>query len=314
MASTDWDTTVPANSDQLSAGDDTIRDLKGQLALRNVKEHVAYATSSAGGEHKEGSAMVYYATAAASLTRPNGDAFTSADEGRIRFNSDDQLIRVYSGSAWVTAGYVGFNDGVNHSHSATIGIKTTNTGSTETYEVNVSSNGIGSEYNITGSASGKAIKVNGSSTGAGSLVQVDVDSGSQSGIGIHNEGSAVALNINQDGAGNAIAIDMDTAATGKGVSVALNDSSGKGVVVAASASADDNLFHANNLGDGVCALLEAKAGGNCLNLACSGTKSHINMSGDPANSSSADGDFWFDGSNFKVNIAGTVSTIDVTGV
>ena len=42
--------------------------------------------------------------------------------------------------------------------------------------------------------------------------------------------------------------------------------------------------------------------------------SHLNLSGDTANSSSADGDVWFTGSDLRINIGGTVYTIDLTPV
>ena len=115
MADTDWEPLVPANTDQISTGAEDIRDLKGQIAAREANEHVAWAGAGVGGEHKEGSAMVYYAASDAVLVRPDGaTSLSSVDQGRIRFNSDDQLISVYSGSEWVSAGHIAYNDGVTH--------------------------------------------------------------------------------------------------------------------------------------------------------------------------------------------------------
>jgi len=42
------------------------------------------------------------------------------------------------------------------------------------------------------------------------------------------------------------------------------------------------------------------------------TGTHLHFTGDPANSSSADGDVWFDGTNLKINVGGTVYNIDKT--
>lgn len=85
---TGWDTSSPAASDLISKGDDEIRDLRTGVGIRLNKEHVTLATSSAGGEHKAGSAKVYIQSAAPT-NRPDGTtALTSADDGRIWFDPD----------------------------------------------------------------------------------------------------------------------------------------------------------------------------------------------------------------------------------
>lgn len=49
-----------------------------------------------------------------------------------------------------------------------------------------------------------------------------------------------------------------------------------------------------------------------LLIAKSGDGAHIQFTGDPANASSSDGELWFDGTNLKINIAGTVYNLDRT--
>ena len=61
-------------------------------------------------------------------------------------------------------------------------------------------------------------------------------------------------------------------------------------------------------------LENASATGDCVLLNHSGNGSHIRFTGDPTNSSSNDGDLWFDGTNLKINISGTVYTLDKTSV
>jgi len=51
-----------------------------------------------------------------------------------------------------------------------------------------------------------------------------------------------------------------------------------------------------------------------LKLNHGGDGTHINFLGDPSNSSSADGDLWFDGTNLKINVGGTVYNINKTAV
>ena len=54
---TGWDTTAPADTDLRSVGAKEIRDLRLGVVIRVDKAHVAVSSSSAGGEHKEGSAV-----------------------------------------------------------------------------------------------------------------------------------------------------------------------------------------------------------------------------------------------------------------
>lgn len=97
-----WVTTAPANADNLSAGAQEIRDLRLGVGIRSDKEHVALATSSAGGEHKPGSAKVYFQTSAPTL-RPDGTtSLTSGDYGRLYWDSDatSPTLQIYTASGW----------------------------------------------------------------------------------------------------------------------------------------------------------------------------------------------------------------------
>jgi len=255
MASeTEWDETVPANTDQISSGDDAIRDFKTQIEYRMEKEHDAFSNSGGGGVHKEGSAMVYYAAAGDSLVRPDGStALDSDDEGRIRFNSDDQLIRVYSGSAWVTANYI----------SSVISISS------------------GDALDITNSGTGNCIDLHPASTGIG-IRTVSTAIGATCGSFTTFSSATVPAVIVTSG--------NSATASGEALCVVSGNSSAGAVIKAESGNSST---------------------GNCLDL-ITGTSSevaHINMSGDPTNASSTDGDIWFNGTNLKLNVATAVNHI-----
>lgn len=107
MAATSWNSAYelePASTDAPSGGDDQIRQLKENLRTRLEYEH-AWAVGTPGataqGWHSEGSAKVYV-QAAAPTNRPDGStALTSADEGRVWIDSDDDTADYYDGSDFV---------------------------------------------------------------------------------------------------------------------------------------------------------------------------------------------------------------------
>ncbi len=79
-----WDITSP-DIDQ-SHGNDykEIYDLRKGVAIRMNKEHVTLATSSAGGEHKQGSAVAWHlATASIPALQPDATALAATDNGRL---------------------------------------------------------------------------------------------------------------------------------------------------------------------------------------------------------------------------------------
>lgn len=96
----DWDESSPANTDARRLGALEIRTLREGIGDRVGKEHEAPATSGAGGEHKEGSAKVYYEASAPTL-RPDGSTSLGAnDAGRLWLDSDDMKLRVWDGNSW----------------------------------------------------------------------------------------------------------------------------------------------------------------------------------------------------------------------
>lgn len=99
---TGWDITAPANADNLPDGAKEIRDLRKGLGIRLDKEHVTSAASSAGGEHKAGSAVAYYQSSAPTQRPDASTTLTAADNGRLFVDSDDKILYVYvHGSGFV---------------------------------------------------------------------------------------------------------------------------------------------------------------------------------------------------------------------
>ena len=99
---TGWDTAAPADTDLRSVGAKEIRDLRLGVGIRVDKEHIALSSSSAGGEHKEGSAVVYSEPAVTEPSnKPDGvTALDSVDEGRLLVSAGKMYL--YSGTGWDT--------------------------------------------------------------------------------------------------------------------------------------------------------------------------------------------------------------------
>jgi len=105
---TAWDEDAPALSDAHGNGALEIRDLRMGLRLRLQKEHTTPAGSTAGGEHKQGSAVAWIQDTAPT-TRPDGStALTSADLGRIWIDTTNNVIKsltaIGSPNTWTPAG------------------------------------------------------------------------------------------------------------------------------------------------------------------------------------------------------------------
>jgi len=99
--------TLPDGGNQLSDGDNKIRDLKTGITERAENEHTTYNDGTGGSylldwNHKAGSAKGYFQNAAPT-NRPNGStALTSDDAGRLWFDDDGgDLPYFYDGSDWV---------------------------------------------------------------------------------------------------------------------------------------------------------------------------------------------------------------------
>jgi hypothetical protein len=99
-----------------------IRDLRTGVGIRMNKEHATLATASAGGEHKEGSAKAYYESSEPTQ-RPDGVTnLDSNDAGRIWIDSDDDSLKIYDGSSFVTP-----TTGINASGNTDIATQIKNT-------------------------------------------------------------------------------------------------------------------------------------------------------------------------------------------
>lgn len=104
---TTWDEDAPAAGDPRKDGQVEIRGLRKGVRLRSEREHETYASSSAGGEHKQGSAKAYLQSSSQSSAptlRPDGTtALDSDDDGRVWVDSDDYAVYVYEHPSWVQA-------------------------------------------------------------------------------------------------------------------------------------------------------------------------------------------------------------------
>jgi len=94
---------------------------------------------------------------------------------------------------------------------------------------------------------------------------------------------------------------------GSAINCVMNGGYSKGIVL----SSGDNIYSVGILD---ISLKNGTDDGDCVRLSHVGDGAHINFSGDTANTSSEDGDFWFNGTDFKVNIADTVYKFDLTAI
>lgn len=110
-----WDVNSPANGDDIPDAPREMRDIRIGVATRINKEHVTLATSSAGGEHRQGSAKVY-AVATEPGYRPDDNdpdyadtALGASDAGRLWLDTDTDELWYYTGSAWKKVNIGGVN-------------------------------------------------------------------------------------------------------------------------------------------------------------------------------------------------------------
>jgi microcystin-dependent protein len=99
-----WNTDIPDNAQAHGNDYNEHRETKKALDIRIKKEHVAFAADSVGGEHKAGSAVAYYQAAAPTKKPDAATDLDSDDAGRLFVDSDDNMLSVYSGSAWAAIG------------------------------------------------------------------------------------------------------------------------------------------------------------------------------------------------------------------
>ena len=269
MASGDWDTAIPADTDQISAGDDSIRDFKSQVEARMLKEHTDFSTANAGGEHIAGSAMVYHSATTAPTLRPDGStSFTSADEGRIWWDSDDDKIYLYDGSDFTTqAGYLAL-DGGTLSGNIVMGDNSVTGVDTITFTDTGTIAGIINQNLVDKTA---ATEFSGNIT----------FSGSETFAGITNT-DLLDLSANETITGSWIFSAIVTM-NNSGASEALllaNTGAGQGLHVTAGSNASAIGIKVTSTGDGVPLHIEG------------GTGTHINFADAITNSSISAGDLW----------------------
>jgi len=96
---TGWDVTAPADADLIKDGAKEIRDVRKAFGIRQDKEHVTAAASSAGGAHLAGSAVSFY-QATAPTTRLEGTSLAAEDNGRLFIDSDTDVLQHWNGSAF----------------------------------------------------------------------------------------------------------------------------------------------------------------------------------------------------------------------
>lgn len=90
----------PSGTDLISNGDDRIRALKSDIRERHEREHVRNASDKTlDGLHREGSARAYY-VGTEPTNRPDGTSLDSNDDGRLWYDSTNDILYVYTGSAW----------------------------------------------------------------------------------------------------------------------------------------------------------------------------------------------------------------------
>jgi hypothetical protein len=95
-----WDEASPAITDPRREGAVEITSLRKAVRLRLDKEHAATLTGGVGGEHKEGSAKVYFEASAPTM-RPDGTTSLSSDDaGRLWLDSDTLVLYCWDGNSW----------------------------------------------------------------------------------------------------------------------------------------------------------------------------------------------------------------------
>lgn len=148
---------------------------------------------------------------------------------------------------------------------------------------------------------GLGVYTNIGATADAPLVSIHADNTAfdQTVVNITNDGTQFGLVIGNYGAGSS------------GLDILMNGTGGFGLKIFSGGNARGagsplaSLSNKNSTDVAPCIILNHSGSGN-------GT--HIRFTGDCPNTTSVDGDFWFDGTNLKLNVAGTVYNIDKTTV
>lgn len=189
---------------------------------------------------------------------------------------------------------------------------------------NVSTDGAVHIENTGNTGIGLGVYTNIGATADAPLVSIKSDNAAfdQNVVEIYSDGASPALFIDQNGNSKAISIDSEVTTetvvnidatqltTGRALNVYCNSSTFAGGV-AGIALVDLKVIHASSTGHTV--FVQNQGTGNGLRIDAK-LGSHIAFVGDSSNAAPEDGDFWFDGTNFKVCIGTTVSTINITAI
>ncbi len=109
----EWNLNMPPNTELISDLPSEHRQRKTNVAAVIEKEHATLGDSNSGGEHKQGSAVMWHlATASIPALQPDGTALTSSDNGRLWHDTTTDIVYVledYSdptvGNGWVAIGH-----------------------------------------------------------------------------------------------------------------------------------------------------------------------------------------------------------------
>ena len=98
---TGWNTGAPNNEALVGNAYQEVQDLRKGVGIRMDKEHVTAASSSAGGEHKQGSARAFFQDTAPT-TQLDGGAWIAGDTGSLWFDTNstpDNIVYVLTNHA-----------------------------------------------------------------------------------------------------------------------------------------------------------------------------------------------------------------------
>ncbi len=109
----EWDVAVPPNTELVSDLPAEHRQMKTNTKAVMEKEHAALGTGNTGGEHKQGSAVMWHLpTASIPALQPDGTALASTDNGRLWHDTTTDIVYVledYSdpaiGTGWIAIGH-----------------------------------------------------------------------------------------------------------------------------------------------------------------------------------------------------------------
>jgi hypothetical protein len=164
---------------------------------------------------------------------------------------------------------------------------------------------------------GLGVYTNIGATASAALVIIKADNVAfdQGLVELVNEGEGVGLFINNDGQGKGLYIDAEsTSAPHLHVICGVATTAGDGIVYlqSGSASATAEVLRIRQEGTGEGIVIDQNGLAPSILLDAGGNGAHLRFVGDPTVAAPNDGDFWFDGTNFKCRIGTTTYNVDVT--